>query len=91
MIDLGNHFSDFDSDKLETYNLPTVPYPPDENRLLLDESRTPSRSLNVFRGLAPGRAQARCRRRHGAQRHDREAGLRWPATSAGPCSSSASR
>ena len=29
MIDLGNHFSDFDFDNLETYSLPTVPYPPD--------------------------------------------------------------
>jgi LCP family protein required for cell wall assembly len=53
MIDLGNHFSDFDSDKLETYNLPTVPYPPDEDRVLLDE-RNAQRSLNVFRGLPPG-------------------------------------
>ena len=52
MIDLGNHFSDFDSDKLETYNLPTVPYPPDEDRVLLDE-RNAQRSLNVFRGLPP--------------------------------------
>ena len=53
MIDLGNHFSDFDSDDLETYNLPTVPYPPDEDRVLLDE-RNAQRSLNVFRGLPPG-------------------------------------
>jgi LCP family protein required for cell wall assembly len=53
MIDLGNHFSDFDSDELETYNLPTVPYPPDEDRVLLDE-RNAQRSLNVFRGLPPG-------------------------------------
>jgi hypothetical protein len=53
MIDLGNHFSDFDSDKLETYNLPTVPYPPDEDRVLLDE-RNAQQSLNVFRGLPPG-------------------------------------
>jgi polyisoprenyl-teichoic acid--peptidoglycan teichoic acid transferase len=53
MIDLGNHFSEFDSDKLETYNLPTVPYPPDEDRVLLDEGNA-QRSLNVFRGLPPG-------------------------------------
>jgi LCP family protein required for cell wall assembly len=53
MIDLGNHFSEFDSDKLETYNLPTVPYPPDEDRVLLDE-RNAQQSLNVFRGLPPG-------------------------------------
>jgi LCP family protein required for cell wall assembly len=53
MIDLGNHFSDFDSDELETYNLPTVPYPPDEDRVLLDE-RNAQQSLNVFRGLPPG-------------------------------------
>jgi LCP family protein required for cell wall assembly len=53
MIDLGNHFSDFDSEELETYNLPTVPYPPDEDRVLLDE-RNAQQSLNVFRGLPPG-------------------------------------
>ncbi|MGH9230067.1 MAG: LCP family protein, partial [Acidimicrobiales bacterium] len=54
MIGLGNHFSEFDSDDLETYNLPTLPYPPDpENRVLLDEKNA-QRSLNVFRGLPPG-------------------------------------
>jgi LCP family protein required for cell wall assembly len=53
MIDLGNHFSEFDSNKLETYNLPTVPYPPDEDRVLLDK-RNAQQSLNVFRGLPPG-------------------------------------
>jgi LCP family protein required for cell wall assembly len=53
MIDLGNHFSDFDSDELETYDLPTVPYPPDEDRVLLDE-RNAQQALNVFRGLPPG-------------------------------------
>ena len=29
MVDLGNHFRDFDSEELETYYLPTLPYPPD--------------------------------------------------------------
>ncbi len=53
MIDLGNHFSEFDSDKLETYNLPTLPYPPNENRVLLDEKHAQP-ALNVFRGLPPG-------------------------------------
>jgi LCP family protein required for cell wall assembly len=53
MIDLGNHFSDFDSDNLETYSLPTVPYPPDPYRVLLDEGNAQP-ALNVFRGLPPG-------------------------------------
>jgi polyisoprenyl-teichoic acid--peptidoglycan teichoic acid transferase len=53
MIDLGNHFSDFDSEKLETYNLPTLPYPPDPYRVLLDESNAQP-ALNVFRGLPSG-------------------------------------
>jgi polyisoprenyl-teichoic acid--peptidoglycan teichoic acid transferase len=53
MIDLGNHFSDFDSENLETYNLPTLPYPPDPDRVLLDE-RGAQPALNVFRGLPPG-------------------------------------
>ncbi|HET6834392.1 MAG TPA: LCP family protein [Acidimicrobiales bacterium] len=53
MIDLGNHFSDFDSEKLETYNLPTLPYPPDLDRVLLDEKNAQP-ALNVFRGLPPG-------------------------------------
>jgi LCP family protein required for cell wall assembly len=53
MIDLGNHFSDFDSENLETYNLPTLPYPPDLDRVLLDERRAQP-ALNVFRGLPPG-------------------------------------
>jgi len=54
MIDLGNQFSDFDSDKLETYNLPTLPYPPNpNNRVLLDEKNAQP-ALNVFRGLPPG-------------------------------------
>ena len=42
MIDLGNHFSDFDSDNLETYSLPTVPYPPDPYWCSLTRG-TPSR------------------------------------------------
>jgi hypothetical protein len=53
MIDLGNHFSEFDSESLETYNLPTLPYPPDPDRVLLDERRAQP-ALNVFRGLPPG-------------------------------------
>jgi polyisoprenyl-teichoic acid--peptidoglycan teichoic acid transferase len=54
MIDVGNHFSDFDSDKLETYYLPTLPYPPNpQNRVLLDEKKAQP-ALNVFRGLPPG-------------------------------------
>ena len=54
LIDLGNHFSDFDSDDLETYNLPTLPYPPNpQNRVLLDEKNA-QQALNVFRGLPPG-------------------------------------
>jgi polyisoprenyl-teichoic acid--peptidoglycan teichoic acid transferase len=53
MIDLGNHFSDFDSNNLETYNLPTVDYPPNPNRVLLDEKNAQP-ALNVFRGLPPG-------------------------------------
>jgi LCP family protein required for cell wall assembly len=53
MIDLGNQFRDFDSEKLETYYLPTLPYPPDANRVLLDEKNAQP-ALNVFRGLPPG-------------------------------------
>jgi polyisoprenyl-teichoic acid--peptidoglycan teichoic acid transferase len=53
MVDLGNHFSDFDSEKLETHHLPTLPYPPDPNRVLLDEKNAQP-ALNVFRGLPPG-------------------------------------
>jgi LCP family protein required for cell wall assembly len=53
MINLGNHFSGFDSENLETYSLPTLPYPPDLDRVLLDERRAQP-ALNVFRGLPPG-------------------------------------
>jgi LCP family protein required for cell wall assembly len=53
LIDLGNNFRDFDSEELETYYLPTLPYPPNANRLLLDE-RNAQPALNVFRGLPPG-------------------------------------
>ncbi|HKA83138.1 MAG TPA: LCP family protein [Acidimicrobiales bacterium] len=53
LIDLGNQFSDFDSENLETYNLPTLPYAPDLDRVLLDEPRAQP-ALNVFRGLPPG-------------------------------------
>jgi len=53
MIDLGNQFRDFNPERFETYGLPTVPYPPDENRVLLD-TRAAAPMLNVFRGLPPG-------------------------------------
>jgi polyisoprenyl-teichoic acid--peptidoglycan teichoic acid transferase len=53
LIDLANKFKDFDSDELETYPLPTSPYPQDENRLMLDEAAAEP-MLNVFRGLAAG-------------------------------------
>src|ERR671919_282286 len=53
LIDLGNQFRDFDPEKFETYGLPTVPYPPNENRVLLD-TRAAAPMLNVFRGLPPG-------------------------------------
>jgi LCP family protein required for cell wall assembly len=51
--ELAGRFGDFDSSKLETYALPTTEYPPDHNRLLLDEANAEP-LLNVFRGLAPG-------------------------------------
>jgi LytR cell envelope-related transcriptional attenuator len=53
ILDLADHFKDFDASKLEAYPLPLVPYPGDENRLLLDEAGAEP-MLNVFRGLAPG-------------------------------------
>ncbi|HET6949847.1 MAG TPA: LCP family protein [Acidimicrobiales bacterium] len=51
--DLAGKFKDFNSENLETYPLPTVPYPQDENRLSLSEAEAEP-LLNVFRGLAPG-------------------------------------
>jgi LCP family protein required for cell wall assembly len=53
LLDLAGHFEDFDADKLETYALPVKEYPPDPNRLLLDEAPA-EQYLNVFRGLAMG-------------------------------------
>lgn len=53
ILDLAKKFQDFDPGKLETYPLPTVPYPQNENRLLLDELGAEP-MLNVFRGLPPG-------------------------------------
>jgi polyisoprenyl-teichoic acid--peptidoglycan teichoic acid transferase len=52
MLDLAEHFQDFDSEKLEAYALPVKPYPADENRVLLDDAA--EEYLNVFRGVAPG-------------------------------------
>ena len=53
ILDLADHFKGFDASKLEAYPLPVVDYPPDPNRLLLDEAGA-EEMLNVFRGLAPG-------------------------------------
>jgi LCP family protein required for cell wall assembly len=53
ILDLADHFKDFDPASLETYPLPVTEYPPDPNRLLLDEAGAEP-MLNVFRGLAPG-------------------------------------
>ena len=53
LIDLGNQFRDFDPANFETYALPTVPYPADPYRVLLDK-RAAAPMLNVFRGLSPG-------------------------------------
>jgi LCP family protein required for cell wall assembly len=53
MLDLAERFQDFDSDKLEAYPLPVKEYPPDPNRVLLDEAGA-EEFLNVFRGIAPG-------------------------------------
>jgi polyisoprenyl-teichoic acid--peptidoglycan teichoic acid transferase len=53
ILDLAERFQDFDAGKLEAYALPTVEYPSNPNRLLLDEAASEP-MLNVFRGLAPG-------------------------------------
>jgi polyisoprenyl-teichoic acid--peptidoglycan teichoic acid transferase len=53
ILDLADHFKDFDPADLETYPLPVSEYPPDPNRLLIDEAGAEP-MLNVFRGLAPG-------------------------------------
>ena len=53
LLDLGEHFKGFDPANFETYPLPTLPYPQDENRLTLDGALAEP-MLNVFRGLPPG-------------------------------------
>ncbi len=53
MLSLAKHFKNFDANTLEAYPLPVKEYPPDPNRLLLDETNA-EQYLNVFRGLAPG-------------------------------------
>lgn len=53
LLDLAHHFEDFDADTLEAYALPVKEYPPDHNRLLLDEAPA-EQYLNVFRGLSLG-------------------------------------
>ena len=53
MLNLAEHFQDFESESLEAYPLPVKEYPPDPNRLLLDEAGA-EEYLNVFRGIAPG-------------------------------------
>ncbi|HEX5947597.1 MAG TPA: LCP family protein [Acidimicrobiales bacterium] len=51
--DLGEHFQGFDPANFETYPLPTLPWPQNENRLVLDDAGAEP-MLNVFRGLPPG-------------------------------------
>jgi LCP family protein required for cell wall assembly len=53
LLDLARHFEDFDAESLEAYALPVKEYPPDPNRVLLDEAAA-EQYLNVFRGLAQG-------------------------------------
>lgn len=53
ILDLADQFKGFDAGKLESLPLPTVPYPSNANRLLLDEANAEP-MLNVFRGLPPG-------------------------------------
>ena len=53
MLKLAEHFQSFDSGKLEAYALPTLPYPQESGRLLLDEAGA-EEFLNVFRGVPPG-------------------------------------
>ena len=79
ILDLADHFKGFDPSKLETYPLPVTEYPPDPNRLLLDEAGAEP-MLNVFRGLAAGRDPAGPGDGQGAQRHRRRRG----ATARGP-------
>ena len=53
ILDLADRFKGFDPAALETYPLPTHPWPENENRLILDEAGAEP-MLNVFRGLPPG-------------------------------------
>jgi LCP family protein required for cell wall assembly len=53
LFDLADRFKDFDADELETYPLPVLHYPEDDNRRVLDELPAEP-MLNVFRGLPPG-------------------------------------
>ncbi len=53
IIDLGNNFSDFSADKLESYPLPVIDNPVDRATVLIDEKKAQP-ALNVFRGLPPG-------------------------------------
>ncbi len=73
ILDLADHFKGFDASKLEAYPLPVVDYPPDPNRLLLDEAGA-EEMLNVFRGLAPGEIRPGLINGQGAERHGRRSG-----------------
>jgi LCP family protein required for cell wall assembly len=53
ILDLADQFKGFDAGKLESFPLPTEPYPQDPNRLVLIEPDAEP-MLNVFRGLPPG-------------------------------------
>jgi LCP family protein required for cell wall assembly len=57
MLDLGDQFKDFDSENLETYALPTAPWPENANRLVVRDAEAEP-LLNVFRGLALGEIRA---------------------------------
>ena len=50
--DLAEQFKDFDPAKLETLPLPALPYPENENRLIINAAEAEP-TLNVFRGLPP--------------------------------------
>ena len=53
IMELADAFRDFGAEGFETYALPTVPNPADENRLLVDESEAEP-ILTRFRDLPPG-------------------------------------
>jgi polyisoprenyl-teichoic acid--peptidoglycan teichoic acid transferase len=54
IIDLGNTFSDFSADNLESFPLPVVDNPVDGgDTVVIDEKKAQS-ALKVFRGLPPG-------------------------------------